>query len=666
MILAWFDESQQPVIQAAFNEGKRLVTASTHGREKLHQESITDAIFKLNHLAETSVIQQNLVILNFFFSKPYEASDSFHRKELESVIGEALAAAREAVQLYQQATRTFGYDFPKTLGKLKWMGKLARLCAAEPHPLPNWFDPAGMAKTRACLQEAMKASVSHAKSVARIQTCWNDEVIASNVEEINKILDENTQPSLKRMFNGEYKAWQKGILRFWRAPRNASQEDLLILLQDLKAIQKSEGWFAKNSTFIYDLLGPRFSGLHSDFAGISKALDQTQQIIKIFSLEFVPAEVKKILCEGSVSKAEWILLADQLEQVSGRLPKALEKCENEFNREFLNRVGNGDALNLETAYGLLLDVNQKLLSLNGKFDNLAAVFQSGAPSFGKLLEVLKIADEVVKAEGNFYAKSDLFRQYFGSYYAGLKTDWTRLSQSLKVAFEIFDLLNEAEKISTHYSSASPNILPYAKKICLKQDLQKDARAILKVGIIIEKHLDQQLADLLSYFTGLDEEFDHTALDDVLFSFLQKWAKNLLETIDSIPTWQRFANANQGIIQQGLKDFPLEIHTSENSKLDLLPDIIRKRIYALWLLEAYNRLPAAGNLKINQHRQTIQSFRELDQRLIAEQKLRVLTAWNNNLPAITQSVPVSQVADIIQRISKEKSSPSASPAFRKDP
>jgi very-short-patch-repair endonuclease/DNA polymerase III delta prime subunit len=667
LLLVWFDETQRPAIRSLFINDKLASSSILEGRDKLKQLVLSEAFYTINHKAWVHSLDQNMQCLNQYLSSLSEAYEVMRRKEIEDILVEADSAAEKAVQIYQRATKTLGYGFTATTSKLEWLGKLARLCATNPRPAPGWFDLANLTNIRRWVQEAIKAASWYAKSESRIRSCWSDEVLALDVEQTRRMLEEKYKGSIKRLLSSEYRAWQKGILCFWHGSRKVKHEDLLSLLQDLKKIQKSETWIKTNDSTLARNLGARYQGLHSDFNAISKGIDKIEEIILIFGAESIPDTFQQILCEGSVGDKDWTQLANQVELDSSRLRIALYNLSSILNQVELAKIVNDvDFYKIESGYEFLHMLNQRYKQLMQDYDTLTIYFEKGKPSFQTVIEALTFAGMVVSAEASFKDNDASMRQYFGFYYDGLATEWAKLESALQTADDLFNSLTKNDIPDKIIVPGDANVLVSAEQFTYPKGPRPIAQNALRVGAALEQQFSQQIEKLLTFFINLHEGFGNIAPTEVPFSNLHEWAEQLLESVDSIPTWEQYADALHEIGALGLEDIITEVLHSQKISLEQLPDVICKRFYQLWLSEAYANLPIVGKLKVSQHNEMIQTFHKLDQRLMTEQSHKVLLTWQNNLPPMTDSVPDSQAGILAREFQKKKANIPLRRLFNKIP
>jgi hypothetical protein len=273
---------------------------------------------------------------------------------------------------------------------------------------------------------------------------------------------------------------------------------------------------------------------------------------------------------------------------------------------------------------------------------------------------LRLAGEVVSAEAGLASKTAVFSELFGHYFAGLKTDWLSLEQALQAARTISDFL------------AGADVMSIAREITLPKDPRRFAKQAQQVGSRLESQLGQQIESLLANFSPAEGSFEGAPagqtirLAEAPFNQIQSWGAALLESIDRIPAWEQYANAHRELVAVGLEAVVQEVMRKDGLALDRLPEIVRKRSLQLWLTAAYARFPAAGNFKASQHKQLIQAFRKLDQKLMENQKQKVLNTWQSDLPALIDSVPDSQAGILAHELQKKRAHLPLRRLFKKIP
>jgi hypothetical protein len=652
----------------SFTEAQHLTTTILSGRQKLRQQLVAPGIEKLDHAAILQGLQQQLTALNHGLSKPYEAAQSNQRHELNRTLVEAKSALEAALRLLEHVTNKFGFGFALSLASMDWLSGLGRLCSSDPRPQPTWFNLVELARLRNWVQnDVVKAAGQYTQARARVQSQWTDDILGLDVDWLSNYLEVKHKSQVERLFSGEFRTWSNGMARFWRASKKVGYEDFVFLLQDLKQIRTSLAWLKASEPALQKSLGPRYQGPYSNFDAILKAIAQTEAIVQHYRGQIIPPAFQKSLCEGTFKSSEWDQFSTQFGQSATRLRLAVQNLIPVSNwPEFVKKAGQGDNLAVRPALAWVNELSATFDQVNLRYDSLLPHFQAAPPGFVALVDVLKTAGEIVAAETRFTAQTAALQTTFANYFSGLPTDWAALGQALDVAGRLHQTLLEqtappgldlAAALAQATSPAHPNAL---------------ARQFFQSGAALEKNYTRRIGELVAHFATPDVGVDlcvdpggtHSVdpgrthrcaptLVDAPFEQVRAWLDELLANIDHLPAWQQFADAMQEATAQGLVDVCGEVLQSQPAAVSQLTEIVHKRFCQMWLSEAGQRLPLAGNLKIVQHKQQVQAFQKLDQKLMHTQREKVLLAWQSNLPAVSNSVPDSQAGILSREFQKKR-------------
>jgi hypothetical protein len=693
-----------PSPREIFAEAQHLATTILSGRQKLRQQLISASIEKLDHAATIQGFQHHLTALNHGLSRPYEAAQSNQRSELNKALAETKAALEDALRLLEHVTTRFGFNFALSLAQMDWLSGLGRLCSNDPRPQPGWFNLSELARLRNWLQtDVVKAAGQYTQARARVQTQWSDDVLGLDVNWLSDYLEVKHKSQVERLFSGEFRTWSNGMARFWRATKKVGYEDFVFLLHDLKQIRASLAWLKASEPALQKNLGPRYQGPYSNFDAILKAIAQTEAIVQHYRGQPVPPAFQKSLCEGAFKSSEWTQFATQFGQSATRLRLAVQNLMPLLNwPEFVKKAGQGDNLLVKPALAAVHELIATFDQTNLLYDGLLPHFQATPPGFVGLLDALKTASEIVAAETRFTVQTGAFQTAFASYFSGLQTDWAALGQALDVAEELDRTLLDP--------SAPPGLDRTAAlaRYTYPANASALARSFFQSGSVLEKTYTQQITELEAHFASPDDRFasppvgvdlrvdpghahndpgsvhngdpgnahnapgnthsrnpDHThnapgrthrcapTPADASFGLPRDWLNELLANIDQLPAWQQFADAAQEAQAQGLENLCAEVLQSQPAAVPQLAEIVHKRFCQTWLSEAGLHLPLAGNLKIVQHKQQIQAFQKLDQKLMHTQREKVLLAWQSNLPAVSNAVPDSQAGILSREFQKKR-------------
>jgi len=364
----------------------------------------------------------------------------------------------------------------------------------------------------------------------------------------------------------------------------------------------------------------------------------------------------------------------------------------------------------------ILEVRNKLLSIFEReifsinFKPIVARFKSEYTSFFKVFNkqykadkraiqslykqiAKKVTDaEVVETltmlrlidENNIWLEenSNALTQYFGSAFAGDKTDFVALSKQLK-AFsyitqskaKLSELLPYAITVENYDNSLKENFdflyqgidtdwgavlqaLNWAnefRKVCAKYKIGKEfiinicsdgnkiAQCTAYISALADavSDMDIQFSWYLSLFENKDE------IKNIPLPALYDKVLNCMNGLSSLEEWIDFRNVRTNCQDEGLSDY---IHKIEELHIDVtsIVPMFKKRFYRLWLDVILPQYPAVLNFRRRMQENTIDEFAYLDKLQFEIAKARIKKNLIDSLPSFDRFTSGIDELSILKR------------------
>ena len=144
------------------------------------------------------------------------------------------------------------------------------------------------------------------------------------------------------------------------------------------------------------------------------------------------------------------------------------------------------------------------------------------------------------------------------------------------------------------------------------------------------------------------------IESAPFDSLLSWLDLRIARIHELDVWARFARATEKCSQIGLADFLGKVIQQRVTAEQLVP-VFRKRLFMGWLADAGRQSPALADFNGTYREQIIESFRELDRRLMRESARLTLAKIQEMQPkpAAPLATDTSQMSVLMREIQKKR-------------
>jgi very-short-patch-repair endonuclease len=484
-----------------------------------------------------------------------------------------------------------------TLERARQIGQLALLCCSEARPEADWVNPVQFQRIKSILPKTRESYEEYKSKKHKITELYDEKFLKLDLD---KLIDR---------YNGVYRSFFRYFLpRFYidkkmiskashtGAIPNLVQEHLLLAREVNRMRMKLDEEKENVST----LLGRYYQDEYTNFDFVEQALSVASNALALIGEPQVPTELLAAISLETIPVPE-------LQTLGSRLIHSLESWEQSaYELATLIPLDSLPVSGLPMWQSSLSNIEKweheveaSLSVLCSLIDQILKTCSSFTPpDLATIIRDLQELDNLRAIESSITKESDQIRQFYGSWFTGINTQWNAIMSALYWTKEVQELFG-ARPIPTLFVEV----------------VSQGARAGPN-----QQELGQTYQMAVELFQSLQDKFEtqelyyqETPLPELTLDSLLERIRELHSRIDELQDWIEFRVLENRFAELGLNNFFQKIVA--NPPLDIqLVDVLRRGIYQSWIDRIYSQDPHLGEFRGSNHEQAIVEFRQLDQKL----------------------------------------------------
>ena len=429
-------------------------------------------------------------------------------------------------------------------------------------------------------------------------------------EDIRFLLEEYKKNSSKllRFMNGDFRRLKSKLVSFYKNETPISKDTVISDLEELLECQKVRDEIRSNEINGKNLFGHYWNAEKTDTQFL---IDFTQWIVSF----------RKLIIENKITDRALDIVS------SGVNSQEIEKTVSDVTQNASEFIKSLNELNkyLYMEYNLeninFIDLDSILNFLRERMNEYAQIkeyiqsFYKLKPPMGDDILIKDLKELLVcKDIRTDIRNNELGKNLFGSYWDYEKSDTS--------------VLIELSKWLTEFN-----------KLLSKGKITEQALDIVSSGVN-----GQEIEKTISEISPIKEEIINTIvkLDNYLHfkEDIKEWSINNLKSqlniyhseINSLPNWSQFI-LGRNEVKKTIANNIIETINSDELKPDDILACFEGNFADSLLRKVFSDIPAISSFVGNLHEKKINSFKELDNKLIALNRLRVIRDLYNNRPPL---------------------------------
>lgn len=514
------------------------------------------------------------------------------------------------------------------------LARIATFCFSENKPEKSWFNLNFFQQTEEIVRKAKKTYGEYNSLQERLKQEYTDRIYDLNLDEYLKRYKD--YQSALRIFNPNYYRDQKEIALIThngKVPKTVLKD--LLDAQKVKTLKaETENYAQLAQTHI----GHFYQGYETDFQKVEKAIEITKEIQNLAGTSEIPENLVKLVTYPSIAPQE-------IKKASNELNESVEKWQN-LTRELVNIIPvhlpnsnlSIDQTQLNSVEEWTNKIAEHLTPIYELTKEIMQTIKNQEPkNYSKLLEDLKLAENIRKKEAEILNEKEILRVNFGSRFLDLSTNWAEIITVLQWTKNVKNYLG-ADNISEQFAqiiSQGPTAAP-------------DREELLRLN----ESTPRLLANLETKFEP-GVLYNGQKIQSLELEELHKRIKSLRDRIDDLQKFIDFKETKSDFTLAKLDSFLTRLIEKKVAGTDLI-NIFRKGAYQEWLNNLYDMDAHLGKFRRDPHEQMIADFRKLDEELIRLSSNKVIEAANSRKPqdVIIQAAD-SEITILLKEAAKKR-------------
>lgn len=482
--------------------------------------------------------------------------------------------------------------------------QLHSVASSTSRPPGSWFQPGACDAVSSALEALEPLCASARRARSEFGDIFDDGVLSLDAQALTLRFREVHRGVWK--LHPAYWSDLKSVRRHAKSGRVRKQEQSALakvaeyqrLLQSLSRLERLHA----------PCLGADYQRLDTDFEGLRTQLSYALSALRLGGGNADPTDLDDVFGATGVRRVEAMRVAMALREWNSRFTDAAA----EMGSHFLDTIV---AQTFVTGMGMCESFAQ---ILEGLASALAVVsraqhtHQTPCSLAESICEARADVDALTKQQVLTAADDE---SYLGSYYRGLETDCSALAKALSCADAIRDLNGGALSAT---SADAVTRIDFKEFEGLPAQLQSIADSLATVPLNFAETAQLSVAERLS-----------AGLPNVL-SFVSE----LRDSVDQIAEWGRFGRAKEELRRLGVEE-AVEFCVSRTVARKDLPDLIRRSALESWLDAIRRDDPRLRDCEAMTRNQFVDTFRDLDRRLIRAATSRIVARCNEMRPTVSQ-------------------------------
>lgn len=585
-----------------------------------------DSIFSINGQER----KEHLLELKEKIDKKMRSDSLFKEiKQMEDTFLQINAISEVVLKIYNKSkeiANLMGVNKPDSFFKIKFLVSLSDALCVNVMPTDYWFDRERFTKIGYHIEAMQKAHDEVIMLKERVLLKFDKEIF--EIEDPYSILKRfrSKYDSFFRFFNKNYRKDIKTLKQHLSIRTKLNYQEACDVLVQLKNISDKTLKINNQKNDCLSYFGSYYDGFDTSWEHIKKDIEKFQRIIDIFKTNEIPEKLKKLLITRELPYME--LSEFYCKYSSYNIEEILET----INRHVFNNYC--EQTNCSNILQELDVLNMEGLNLIELFNDVLSKRKQPA-QFDEIISELEFLSQMQTLQKNINEHEKEISENFEHYYAGMKSDWKKISEALFFA-KRFKLLIENNNLPDEF----------VKKICCEKEFIENCK-------LIKCHfttLQNEVNDSIKWMIGLFEQSE--MLEKYSFKDLIEKLTKCKNNINLLQEWIDYRNNRRKCIENGLGNYISKVEEMSINDNHIV-DAYFKRFYSLWLDIVIPQSPAIQEFRSKTHLQTIEEFKKLDKDQFKIAQARVRQQVYKNMPDFNSStVATSEIGTLKKEFNKK--------------
>lgn len=423
--------------------------------------------------------------------------------------------------------------------------------------------------------------------------------------------------SFTKIFNKNYKRDRKEIRVLSRTvKKKISDEDVIKLLNQIKALKEKEQWLCDNRTKLQEFVGQLYIGDNTDWMSIGKQLNNIKKLSSCMGE--ISLVLQNNLVNANIDFKEILEIRTRIE--------AYIKCSDK-EKGFISK--HDKLMLFQTMYTDTETIMQYIDCISCNVDKVNECCKKSIDC-SDLFSILEKIIETHKIQSQISDEEELLKKIFISEYDGLNTCWDRIKEQLL-------WINEYKQACQGFIITDKFINEICTDNSTRQNCGQVAQSI--------KVKTMQMADRWYWFVSLfdkTEELSSQKMFDV--SDRIKLCTSYMYLLEE---WIDYSNSRKNCEEVGLKEFIIQCD-KDIIPAEIMQKAYLKRFYRAWLDIMIPKYQEIANFRRRNQESLIEEFRNLDLLQMKIARTRIKTKLISKLPDVNRTISASDEVAILRR------------------
>lgn len=493
--------------------------------------------------------------------------------------------------------------YPRDVREYRRLSQIAELVSANPRPSPEWFEIGSLSALMEHVRDCAAKSARLGVVKGEISEDYKDEIFILALTDWRSDFESRYSSPL-RILKSEYRRRMSRLKSLNRRMAKPKFEEALRIVRLGAEASEIESWFAMQRGHDSMAFGFHYSGLTTDWTLVLQHLQTVRRLIELGGGTTLPDGVRTVTVNGGPATGE-----------AGRLGRIVAASVQRVETSLGSRAETVTVSAL-LVMGTDLD-SQPLAGLKSRLVNRVSEIQRFIVAERTMRGFLRTeaertaedmagdsasAVEVKRLEVELEVSRDALTEAYGRLFSGVDTDWDAVTKAIDWTARF-----DERRIALRYGEDCLKAACEADRVSRVNDAVQRLDE-LALAIEIETKFLHSIFDRQASASG-GLPFERTGFMGAL-----GWLDRRIARIGELSDWVQFQSLREECDRSGLADFVAEVLRKRIGP-DILELALKKRLRVLQLDEIYRQRPRLGSFQWRDQEELVQSFKDLDRRLM---------------------------------------------------
>jgi hypothetical protein len=530
---------------------------------------------------------------------------------------------------------------------LRRLHRLANLCVADNAPERAWVvDARALEQARNVITTARPVFAEYHRRRNDLLQRYTERYFELELDRIAEGLAGPYQSWL-RMFNMQYRRDRRAIKR-----RSRTEELPPMWWEDVpvgRELMYDKARLETEQPERQAVLGRYEKGFDTDFDAAERATRIAAEAVELardLDCEALPDRLVEALAAASPPSEKIRAALKRLHDSLGAWQHATDEVKAFLPMDML--PGTGSPLD-ESALSALMQYARDLQATLNQFAGAAdpALRHARTPPADavSLQADLRQVEDLRALEETQEEDQQRWSARLGPTFQGVSTDWNVLRKTLSWTTRLRDLLAAPDRGAA--SLAGPLSERFIAVVTGGASDPPSCRELRHA----KEQLDQVLHSLENRFEPPAPQWNGQRLSELPADALRARVETLRQRVGELADWVDWRHVAERFGQLGLATFWDGLQ-KERPPRERLLDVFTKAALGGWLESVFQKEPALGGFRRQEHERVLTEFRDLDRRLIHLNAQRVAQQADSRRPETPQAIPGSEVGLLMREAHKK--------------